>query len=129
VHQTGFFIAIAVLPALWLAPLAILFPIVYYEVARDGPRLKLHLPLNAAFLAWSVYAVFVLHGGLHSTNSPLIVVPRLLVLATLYAFAIPRLVDDASERHVFRYALAGCHLAAFVILFAGADWARALGSA
>ena len=78
--HTGFFIAIAILPALWLAPLAVLFPLMYYEVTGSGPRLSIHLPLNAAFLAWSVYAVQILHEGLHSTNSPLIVVPRLLVL-------------------------------------------------
>ena len=125
--HTGFFIAIAILPALWLAPLAVLFPIIYYEVVKDGPRLRVHLPLNAAFLVWSVYAVQVLHEGLHSTNSPLIVVPRLLVLATFYALAIPRLVKDTAERNVFRYALAGCYLLAFAILCGTADWARAFG--
>ena len=97
--HTGFFIAIAILPALWLVPLAVLFPLMYYETSRSGPRLSVHLALNAAFLAWSVYAVLVLHEGLHSTNSPLIVVPRLLVPATFYAFAIPRLVSDASEQN------------------------------
>ena len=125
--HSGFFIAIAILPALWLVPLAVLFPLMYYETSRSGPRLGVHLALNAAFLAWSVYAVLVLHEGLHSTNSPLIVVPRLLVLATFYAFAIPRLVSDAGERSVFRYGIAGCYLVAFVILCATADWARAFG--
>ena len=125
--HTGFFIAIAILPALWLVPLAVLFPLMYYETSRSGPRLSVHLALNAAFLAWSVYAVLVLHEGLHSTNSPLIVVPRLLVLATFYAFAIPRLVSDASERSAFRYGIAGCYLVAFVILCTTADWARAFG--
>src|SRR5678816_1120760 len=127
--HTGFFIAIAILPALWLVPLAVLFPLMYYETARSGPRLTLHLPLNAAFLAWSVYAVQILHEGLHSTNSPLIVVPRLLVLATFYALAIPRLVADGAERRVFRYGIAGCYLVAFVILCTTADWTRAFGGA
>ena len=126
--HTGFFIAIAILPALWLAPLAILFPVVYYEVVRGGPRLRIHLPLNAAFLVWSAYAVQVLHEGLHSTNSPLIVVPRLLVLATFYALAVPRLVEGAAERNVFRYAVPGCYLVAFAILCTSADWARAFGN-
>jgi len=125
--HTGFFIAIAILPALWLVPLAVLFPLMYYETVRSGPRLAVHLPLNAIFLAWSIYAVQVLHEGLHSTNSPLIVVPRLLVLAAFYALAIPRLVKDPAERRVFRYLVAGCYGIVFVILFTTADWDRAFG--
>jgi len=126
--HTGFFIAIAILPALWLVPLAVLFPLMYYETVRSGgPRLGVHVPLNALFLAWSIYAVQFLHEGLHSTNSPLIVVPRLLVLAVFYAFVIPRLVDDVARQRVFRYALAGSYGAAFVILSMTADWSRAFG--
>jgi len=128
VLHTGFFIAIAILPALWLVPLAVLFPLMYYEATEGGPRLSIHLPLNAAFLAWSVYAVQILHEGLHSTNSPLIVVPRLLVLAVFYAFAIPRLVEDPRRRRVFRYAFARCYVVAFTILCTTADWGRAFGS-
>ena len=126
--HTGFFIAIAILPALWLVPLAVLFPLMYYEVTGSGPRLSVHLPLNAAFLAWSVYAVQILHEGLHSTNSPLIVVPRLLVLATFYALALPRLVEGTTERNVFRFAVPACYLVAFVILCTSADWPRAFGA-
>ena len=126
--HTGFFIAIAILPALWLVPLAVLFPLMYYEVTGSGPRLSVHLPLNAAFLAWSVYAVQILHEGLHSTNSPLIVVPRLLVLAVFYAFAMPRVVESPKRQRVFRYAVAGCYAVAFAILCATADWGRAFGS-
>jgi drug/metabolite transporter superfamily protein YnfA len=125
--HTGFFIAIAILPALWLLPLVVLFPLMYYETVRSGPLLRVHLPLNAAFLAWSVYAVYVLHEGLHSTNSPLIVVPRLLVLAVFYAIAIPRLVENPATRRVFRYAVAGCYVVAFLVLCATADWDRAFG--
>jgi hypothetical protein len=125
--HTGFFIAIAILPALWLVPLAVLFPLIYYEAVRNGPRLRLHLPLNAVFLACSVYAVQFLHEGLHSTSSPLIVVPRLLVLAVFYAFAIPRLVEDPAKRWVFRYAVAGAYGVAFVILSTTAEWGRAFG--
>jgi len=128
VLHTGFFIAIAILPALWLVPLAVLFPLMYYEVTGSGPRLSVHLPLNAAFLAWSVYAVQILHEGLHSTNSPLIVVPRLLVLAVFYAFAMPRMVTSPTRRRVFRYAVAGCYAVAFAILCTTADWGRAFGS-
>jgi hypothetical protein len=86
------------------------------------------LPLNAAFLAWTFYAVQVLHGDLHSTNSPLIVVPRLLVLATFYALAVPQMVEDPAKQRVFRYAVAGCYVVAFVALFATADWRHAFGS-
>lgn len=119
--------AIAVLPALWLVPLAVLVPLVYYEAVRSGPRLWVHLPINAMFLAWSVYAVEVMQEGLHSTNSPLIVVPRLLVLAVFYAFAMPRVVHDASRQRAFRYAIPACHAVAFVILCATAEWGRAFG--
>ena len=125
--HAGFLVAMVVLPVLWLAPLAVLGAVVFVEAARQGPLLRLHVPLNLAFLAWTAYAVHVLHAGLHSTNSPLIVVPRLLVLAAFYALAVPQMVPDAARRRVFRYAFSACHLAAFALLFASADWQRAFG--
>ena len=121
-NHTGILIAIAILPALWLAPLALLFPVVYYEITRGGPRLRVHVPLNALFVAWSVYAVLFLHGGLHSTNSPLIVIPRLLVLALFYALAVPKLVEDSRRRRVFRYAIAGSDAIVFAALCIAAGW-------
>lgn len=123
--HTGFLIAMVILPVLWLVPLALLGPLVYFEAGRGGPRLRIHVPLNAAFLAWTAYAVQVLHGGLHSTNSPLIVVPRLLVLATFYALAVPQMVAELGKRRVFRYAFAGCYLVEFGVLVATADWVGA----
>jgi len=124
----GFLIAMVVLPVLWLAPLVVLGPLVYIEACRNGPLLRIHVPLNAAFLLWSGYAVQVLHAGLHSTNSPLIAVPRLLVLAAFYALAVPQLVSEPRRRRVFRHAFAACYLVAFGVLFATADWVRAFGS-
>ena len=121
-NHTGILIAIAILPALWLAPLALLFPVVYYEITRSGPRLRVHVPLNALFVAWSVYAVLLLHGGLHSTNSPLIVIPRLLGLALFYALAVPKLVEDSKRRRVFRYAIAGSDAIVFAALCIAAGW-------
>ena len=125
--HTGFLIAMVILPVLWLVPLAVLGPLVYVEAGRSGPRLRTHIVLNVAFLAWTTYAVLVLHAGLHSTNSPLIVVPRLLVLAGFYALAVPQMVAEPHKRRWFRYALSGCHLIAFGVLFAMADWVRAFG--
>jgi len=80
------------------------------------------LGLNALFVAWSVYAVLLLHGGLHSTNSPLIVIPRLLVLALFYALAVPKLVEDSRRRRVFRYAIAGSDAIVFAALCIAAGW-------
>ena len=125
--HTGFLIAMVVLPVLWLVPLAVLGPLVYFEAGRSGPRLRVHVPLNLAFLAWTAYAVIVLHAGLHSTSSPLIVVPRLLVLAAFYALAVPQMVTEPGARRVFRYAFAVAYLIAFAVLFAMADWVRAFG--
>ena len=126
--HTGFLIAMVLLPVFWLMPLVLLGPLVYFETGRNGPRLRVHLPLNAVFLAWTVYAVQVLHGDLHSTDSPLIVVPRLLVLAAFYALAVPEMVENPAKQRVFRYAVAGCHVVAFVVLFVLADWRHAFGS-
>lgn len=127
IHR-GFLIAMVVLPVLWLAPLAVLGPLVYFEAGRAGPRLRIHVPLNIVFVAWTAYAVQVLHAGLHSTSSPLIVVPRMLVLAAFYALAVPQMVADPGKRRVFRYAFAASYLIAFGVLFALADWARAFGA-
>ena len=124
-NHTGILIAIAILPALWLAPLALLFPVVYFEITRGGPRLRVHVPLNVAFLAWSIYAVQFLNGGLHSTNSPLIMIPRLLVLALFYALAVPKLVEDSARRRVFRYVIAGSDAFAFAVLCVTAGWIEA----
>jgi len=126
--HTGFLIAMVVLPVLWLAPLAVLGPLVYYEAGRAGPRLRIHVPLNIVFVAWTAYAVQVLHEGLHSTSSPLIVVPRMLVLAAFYALAVPQMVADPVKRRVFRYAFAVSYVIAFGVLFAIADWVRAFGA-
>jgi hypothetical protein len=125
--HTGFLIAMVILPVLWLVPLAVLGPLVYFEAGRAGPRLLVHVPLNIAFLAWSAYAVQVLHEGLHSTNSPLIAVPRLLVVAGFYALAVPQMVADARRQRVFRYAFAAIYVIVFGVLFATADWVRAFG--
>ena len=114
-----------VLPALWLAPLVVFGTILYFETGRGGPQLRWHVPINVAFLAWCGYAVLVLHGGLHSVDSPLIVVPRLLVMAVFYAFAVPQLVSASATRAVFRYAFGIAYLVAFAALFLGADWAGA----
>ena len=126
IHK-GFLIAMVVLPVLWLAPLAVLGPLVYFEAGRAGPRLRIHVPLNVVFVAWTAYAVLVLHEGLHGTSSPLIVVPRMLVLAAFYALAVPQMVVDPGKRRVFRYVFAASYVVAFGVLFAIADWVRAFG--
>ena len=122
VIHNGFLIAMVVLPALWLAPLAVFGTILYFETGHRGPQLRWHVPLNVAFLGWCSYAVMVLHGGLHSVDSPLIVVPRLLVMAAFYAFAVPQLVSAPAKRGLFRYAFGFAYLIAFAVLFLRADW-------
>jgi hypothetical protein len=125
VIHNGFLIAMVVLPVLWIAPLAVFCVILYFESGRSGPQLRWHVPINVAFLAWCSYAVLVLRGGLHSVDSPLIVVPRLLVMAMFYAFAVPQLVSAPVPRRLFRYAFGIVYLIAFALLFLSADWVGA----
>ena len=113
----GLSVAIFILPVLWLLPAAAFLALVRYETARGGPWLRVHVPLNAAFIAWSVYAVMVLREGIHSPNSPLITIPRLLILALFYELVFPAAVDDMAGRtRVLRHVAAACHLVAFVAL-------------
>jgi 4-hydroxybenzoate polyprenyltransferase len=88
-----------------------------------GPWLWVQAPLNAAFIAWCVYAVEVLREGVESANSPLVTIPRLLILALFYEFVFPAAVDDVPSRmRVFRHAAAACNLVAFVALMI--SWLR-----
>jgi len=115
----GLSIAIVILPVLWLLPGAALLALVRFETRRGGPWPWLHAALNAAFIAWGVYAVVVLREGLHGPNQPLITVPRLLVLALCYAFVLPRVVEEMTgSMHALRAVAAGCHAVAFAILAA-----------
>lgn len=120
--HAGLSIAIVILPVLWLLPAAALVALVRFESRRGGgPSPWLHAALNAAFIAWCVYAVVVLREGLHGPNQPLITVPRLLVLAGFYAFVLPQAVEEMSASlRVVRSWATGCHAVAFAVL--GAVW-------
>jgi len=119
----GLSVAIFILPVLWLLPAAILLALVRYETNRGGPWLWVQAPLNAAFIAWCVYAVEVLREGVESANSPLVTIPRLLILALFYELVFPAVVDEAPSRmRVFRHAAAACNLVAFVALMV--SWLR-----
>ena len=116
-HHLGLAVAICVLPVLWFLPAAVLVALVRYEVDRGGPRLWLHVPLNAAFIGWCVYAVEVLREGIHSPNSPLVTIPRLLVVALFYGWVFTVVVDTVPDRlRLFSRTAAACHLVAFVAL-------------
>ena len=113
----GLSVAIAVLPVLWLLPAGALLALVRYETQRGGPWLWLQVPLNAAFIAWCVYAVVVLREEIDGPNSPLVTIPRLLGLALFYELVFPAVVDQVPSRmHAFRHVAAACHLVAFVVL-------------
>jgi hypothetical protein len=119
----GLSVAIFILPVLWLLPAAGLLALVRYETRRGGPWLWVHAPLNAAFIGWCVYAVEVLREGIHSPNSPLITIPRLLFVALFYVLVFPAAVDEMSQRmRVFRRSAIACNLLAFVALMAA--WLR-----
>jgi hypothetical protein len=116
-HHVGLSIAIFILPVLWLLPAAALLALVRFETNRGGPWLWVHVPLNAAFIAWCAYAVEVLREGIHSPNSPLVTIPRLLFLALFYELVFSVAVDEVPKRlRVFRHTAAACHLVAFVAL-------------
>jgi hypothetical protein len=117
VPAVAYLAAVIVLPVYWLLPLALLLTLVRLEAARGGPRWWLHLVLNAAFIAWSIYSVEVLDEDPHGPNSPFVTIPRLLLVAVFYLVLLPQVVD-ALPRFIdrFRYALAMANLLVFVVL-------------
>ena len=116
-QHLGLAVAICVLPVLWFLPGAALMALVRYELGKGGPWLRVHVPLNVAFIAWCVYAVEVLREGVQSPNSPLVTIPRLLIVALFYGLVFSVVVDTVPDRlRVFSRTAAACNLVAFVAL-------------
>ena len=113
----GLAVAICVLPVLWFLPGAVLITLVRYELGKGGPWLRVHVPLNVAFIAWCVYAVQVLREDIHGANSPLITIPQLLIVALFYGWVFSVVLDTVPDRlRAFSRTAAACNFVAFVVL-------------
>lgn len=118
--------ALIVLPVFWLLPMAGLIALVRFEAPRGGPWWWLHLPISAAFIAWSWYAVEVLDVDPHSPNSPFVTIPRLLLVAVFYLWVLPRVVDAIPRSFDrLRFGLSAAHVVVFLVL--GHDLLRWIG--
>ncbi len=82
----------------WALPCALLYPVARFEADWNGPWLRIHAPICAAYIPWSVYdALFVQH-YMHGPNATWLSLPSLLGLAVFYLVIFPRVAPAMPKR-------------------------------
>ena len=106
------FLALSLL--LWAVPCALLYPVARFEAGWDGPWLRIHAPICAAYVSWAVYdALFVQH-YMHGPNSTWLSLPCLLGLSVFYLVVLPRVAPSMPKRmRVFSWVVSGVAVGAF----------------
>ncbi len=98
----------------WALPCALLYPVARFEAGWNGPWLRIHAPICAAYVPWSVYDALFAQHYMHGPNITWLSLPSLLGVAVFYVVVFPRVAPNMPRRmRLFGRLVAGVAVGAF----------------